>query len=222
MSKPLLRKQERPAVGFLLLVFVLCVAYLVMCHVFGRTPEMRLYRCIFKGFINLCWLAAAFIGSRRRQGGLNRNILLALVLYSLGDVLAPANFLVGGVAFAAGHLVITSGYLRQYGMSRRQRGVLAAVSAGMIAVLALSLGADWRLPFFALYLVVLVTMDVAAFPCRYYFVTVNVFLLSDVLAYIRKLFFNWDWFHDVTLTVYYAAILLYCVSFWVLNRENAT
>ena len=142
-------------------------------------------------------------------------------MYSLGDVLAPANFLVGGVAFAAGHLVITSGYLRQYGMSRRQGAVLAAVSAGMIAVLALSLGADWRLPFFALYLVVLVTMDVAAFPCRYYFVTVNVFLLSDVLAYIRKLFFNWDWFHDVTLTVYYAAILLYCVSFWVLDRENA-
>lgn len=220
MSKPLLRKQERPAAGFLLLGLILSAAYLVMCHVYGRTPEMRLCRCIFKGFINLCWLAAAFIGSRRSPDRLNRKILLALVFYSIGDVLAPANFLVGGAAFAVGHLVITGGYLRQYGMSRRQWGVLAAVSAGMIAILTLSLGADWRLPFFALYLIVLVTMDVAAFPCRYYFVTVNVFLLSDVLAYIRKLFFNWDWFHDVTLMVYYAAILLYCFSFRVLNQEN--
>lgn len=220
MSKPLLRKQERPAAGFLLLGLILSAAYLVMCHVYGRTPEMRLCRCIFKGFINLCWLAAAFIASRRSPDRLNRKILLALVFYSIGDVLAPANFLVGGAAFAVGHLVITGGYLRQYGMSRRQWGVLAAVSAGMIAILTLSLGADWRLPFFALYLIVLVTMDVAAFPCRYYFVTVNVFLLSDVLAYIRKLFFNWDWFHDVTLMVYYAAILLYCFSFRVLNQEN--
>ena len=53
MSKPLLRKQERPAAGFLLLGLILSAAYLEMCNVYGRPPEMRLCRCIFKWFINV-------------------------------------------------------------------------------------------------------------------------------------------------------------------------
>lgn len=223
MTKAGFCKKNRLAVLFLLFGIVLCAAYLWMCHVFGRTPAMRLRRCVFKFFINLCWLSIALIGSRDMQGEMKRKILLTLGCYMLGDVLAPANFLVGGVAFCAGHLIITSGYIRQYGVSRGQSKVFLAVCASMIALLAVSLGLDWRLPLFALYIIVLSAMDVTSFRNRYYFVTVNVFLLSDILAYFRKIFFNWDWFHDVTLLLYYVAILLYCFSFWFsVGEKGAT
>ena len=145
---------------------------------------------------------------------------MALAWYMLGDVLAPANFMVGGVAFGVGNLFITSGYIRQYGISRRQLGVLAIVSAVMVTVLAVTLGADWKVPIIAVYIIILALMYVSSFGNRYYFATVTVFLLSDVLAYFRKMFFNTDLFHDATLLIYYAAILMYCFSFWVQAREQ--
>ena len=158
MTIATLRKENPLAFVCLLLGVVLCIAYLWMCHVYGRTPEMKLPRCIFKVFIDLCWMGIACIGSRRAQGEMKKKTLLALGWYMLGDVLAPANFLIGGVAYGVGHLVITSGYIRQYGIGRRQLGALAAVSAVMIALLAATLGADWRVPFIAVYIIVLVSM----------------------------------------------------------------
>ena len=47
MTKVRFCKKNRLAVFFLLLGIVLCAAYLWMCHVFGRTPEMRLRRWVF-------------------------------------------------------------------------------------------------------------------------------------------------------------------------------
>ena len=220
MTRAALRRGNRLAAVFLLLGIALCIAYLWMCHVYGRTPEMKLRRCIFKVFIDLCWMGIACIGSRRVQGEMKKKTLLALGWYMLGDVLAPANFLIGGVAYGVGHLVITSAYIRQYGISRRQLGALAAVSAVMIALLAATLGADWRVPFIAVYVIVLVSMFVSSFGNRYYFVTVNIFLLADVLGYFRKMFLNENWFHDITLLMYYASILLYCFSFWKLAKEQ--
>lgn len=218
MKKAVIRKENRLVFVFLLLGIALCIAYLWMCHTYGRVPEMKLRRCTFKVFIDLCWLGIAYIGSRRVQGEMKKKALLTLVWYALGDVLAPANFLVGGVAYGIGHLVITSAYIRQYGMSGRQLGVLAVSGIGMIALLAMTLGADWRVPFIAVYILILVSMYVASFGNRYYFLTVTVFLLADVLAYFRKMFFNEDWFHDVTLLTYYASILLYCFSFWKVTK----
>ena len=63
-------------------------------------------------------------------------------------------------------------------------------------------------------------MYVSSFGNRYYFVTVNIFLLADVLGYFRKMFLNENWFHDITLLMYYASILLYCFSFWKLAKEQ--
>lgn len=220
MTKAILRRENRLAAVFLLLGILLCIGYLWMCHVYGRTAEMKLTRCIFKVFINLCWMGIAFIGSRRVQGEMKKKTLMALAWYMLGDVLAPANFMVGGVAFGVGNLFITSGYIRQYGISRRQLGVLAIVSAVMVTVLAVTLGADWKVPIIAVYIIILALMYVSSFGNRYYFATVTVFLLSDVLAYFRKMFFNTDLFHDATLLIYYAAILMYCFSFWVQAREQ--
>ena len=82
------------------------------------------------------------------------------------------------------------------------------------------LGADWRIPFIAVYIIVLVLMLISSFGNRYYFVTATIFLLSDVLGYFRKMFLNENWFHDITLSVYYASILMYCFSFWIVEREQ--
>ncbi len=220
MVRASLCKEKRLTAVFLLVGIILCMAYLWMCHVYGRVPEMKLRRCIFKVFINLCWMGIACIGSRSVQGEMKKRTLVALAWYMLGDVLAPANFLVGGVAYGVGHLVITSGYIRQYGMNRRQLGALATVSTVLIALLAVTLGADWRVPFIAVYIIVLVLMHISSFGNRYYFVTVTIFVLADVLGYFRKMFLNENWFHDITLLVYYASILMYCFSFRMVAREQ--
>lgn len=217
-------KETQMAIALALLGLVLCVVYLWMCHVYGRVPEMKLRRAIFKLWINLCWLGIAYFGCCRMQGPLSKKlskkIYLALVCYMIGDVLAPVQFLVGGIAYAAGHLVITSGFISQYGFNRRQLAVVVLVSAAMIASLYVTLGNDWRVPLIAMYIVVLVIMYIASFGSQYFFVTITIFLLSDVLGYVRKMFFNENWFYDITLLIYYAAILLYCFSFWQCKREQ--
>ena len=99
-------------------------------------------------------------------------------------------------------------------MSRRQLGCLAAISAVLITILIASLGFDWKIPFISIYIIILATLYVSSFGDKYYFLTVNIFLLSDVIAYVRKMFFNYNWLYDITLSVYYLAIFLYCFSFW--------
>lgn len=207
-------KDNKRAIILFLLGIILCIPYLLMCHRFGRTPEMKSFRCLFKIPINLCWMGVACIGSKRMQGDLKKKILMALTFYMIGDILAPAHYLVGGVAFGIGHLFIISGYIRQYGMSRRQLGCLAAISAVLITILIASLGFDWKIPFISIYIIILATLYVSSFGDKYYFLTVNIFLLSDVIAYVRKMFFNYNWLYDITLSVYYLAIFLYCFSFW--------
>lgn len=213
-------KETKMAIALALLGLVLCVVYLWMCHVYGRVPEMKPRRAMFKFWIDLCWLGIAYLGCRRVQGPLSPKIYLALVCYMIGDVLAPVQFLVGGIAYAAGHLVITRGFIRQYGFNRRQMAAAVLVSAAMIASLYVTLGNDWRVPLIAMYIVLLVIMYIASFENRYFFVTVTIFLLSDVLSYFRKMFFNENWFYDITLLTYYAAILMYCFSFWQYEREQ--
>ena len=85
---------------------LLCFLYLLMCHIAGRTLETKIYRCFFKILINACWICAAYINSRGCHGQLKKHILISLIFYSIGDILAPANYLIGGISYFIGHMPV--------------------------------------------------------------------------------------------------------------------
>lgn len=201
------------ALSFLVTGAVMTALYLIICHCMGRTPSMKPWRCALKVPINLCWLLTAWILGKPFKERSERKIFLALVFYALGDIIAPASYLVGGGAYGIGHLFAIDGYIRSYGMSGKQLLSLAGISAVFIIILISSLGFDWRIPLIAVYIIILATLLVSSSGDKYYFLTVGIFLFSDVIAYVRKMFFNHDWIYDITLSVYYAAIIMYCLSF---------
>ena len=197
---------------------ILCFFYLLMCHITGRTPETKIYRCFFKFCINACWICIAYINSREGHGQLKKKILISLVFYSIGDILAPANYLIGGIGYFIGHIFITFGYIKQYGMSKKQILFSAIASTTLIIILILTLGFEIRVPFIAIYILLLTTLFVSSFGNKYFFSIVTIFLLSDVLAYVRKMFFNYNWLYDITLSLYYIAIIMYCLSFSIIEE----
>ncbi len=202
-------EKDRKALALLISGAVLTVLYLAICHILGRAPEMKPWRCLVKVPINACWLAIAWVYGFKSD----KRIFLALIFYALGDIIAPANYLAGGAFFGIGHIFAIDRYIRKYGMSKRQLLCFAGISAFLITTLVLTLGFDWRVPLIAVYIMILAALPVSSFGNRYFFITVCIFLFSDVIAYVRKMFFNVNWLYDITLPVYYAAIVMYSFSF---------
>ena len=124
-------EKDRKALALLISGAVLTVLYLAICHILGRAPEMKPWRCLVKVPINACWLAIAWVYGFKSD----KRIFLALIFYALGDIIAPANYLAGGAFFGIGHIFAIDRYIRKYGMSKRQLLCFAGISAFLITTL---------------------------------------------------------------------------------------
>lgn len=215
------------AIGVILLSIsiVANVGLNAMCLDQGRGAWNLADRLEYKLVIDAALMGIAVLGWRSNRSRPNTWLLAALLLYAVGDLLAPVALVPwSGLAYATGHVILIIVVLKLCGLHRWQVVLFAAVVASTLVFFVVCVGDKVDQP--AAYLAYAMAVEMKFAICmgyRPYRPDATVFLLSDVVGFIRKALFNIEPFHVVALVIYYAAILLYalCMFYRTSKAEGA-
>ena len=213
--------------GFLCLIAAVAANVLLhkVFHESGESEATLSYRIILKILINVFLVGVAVSGALHNRTKRNMFLIIALILYGAGDVLALKGVMPMALPYLLGHAVMIYLLVQTTAIRKYQvRTYIIMVVLGTIMVFT-GIG-SWGLlncAGFGIYQLVVLAVAALCLTNPFYLPGGVLFAASDFLGFLRVVTINNPTTYVITLSVYYLAILGFAAStFFDANKEVVT
>ena len=186
------------------------------------SPERayRTLRIIMKAGTDVCWVAAAILGTKYYPTKRNSILIWTLVWYTLGDIAVMFSYPVGAVLYCIGHMFMMWAILETTYIHKWQIITLIACALGAIILLAYFVKDPKLIIIASLYAIIVTATMALSLSNRFFWLAGIVFAVSDITGLLRISLANNKYTYFVTTTIYFAAFLMLCISVYSTNRKE--
>ena len=186
------------------------------------SPERayRTLRIIMKAGTDVCWVAAAILGTKYYPTKRNSILIWTLVWYTLGDIAVMFSYPVGAVLYCIGHVFMMWAILETTYIHKWQIITLIACALGAIILLAYFVKDPKLIIIASLYAIIVTATMALSLSNRFFWLAGIVFAVSDITGLLRISLANNKYTYFVTTTIYFAAFLMLCISVYSTNRKE--
>ena len=173
-----------------------------------------------KGLTDLCWVAAAMLGTRYYPTKRNLLLMRALVLYAAGDIVVLFSVPAGGVLYGAGHVFMLWAIIETTYIRRWQIRLYLSCMLIPIVVMPLCNNNIFYITAGILYGAVVTGVMVFSLSNRFFCLAGIVFWVSDFTGVLRLSLLDNDYTYLITTTIYFAAFFMLCISVYSISRKE--
>ena len=186
------------------------------------SPERayRTLRIIMKAGTDVCWVAAAILGTKYYPTKRNSILIWTLVWYTLGDIAVMFSYPVGAVLYCIGHMFMMWAILETTYIHRWQNITLILCALAAITLLMCFVKDKRLIIVGSLYAVIVTATMVLSLSNRFFCLAGIVFAVSDITGLLRVSLSNNKYTYFVTTTIYTAAFLMLCISVYSTSRKE--
>lgn len=213
--------QKGPQTAVMLFLFI--VAHCMLHYVNSFVSDyhtMMILMVMIKIIINTVLINIALIGMEHKKGYFDKKLLIVLILYAVGDIVATFSPWASGPLYTIGHILMVI-ILQKKTYIHKIHYVLFVLLYILNAYLVFKCNPGVVI-FIAIlfYIIPLVAFMVISFNSPFYMLAGLVFVISDVTGLFSTVVLEKWWTYIISNLIYYIAIMLISLSTFVVQEKQ--